>query len=254
MGTSDVRGTDIIHQPGYTQFVVHFERRSQVFHLPLVGRFNVYNALAAITLTRTLGVQIEVIQRGLLSVTAIPGRMERIDEGQAFLALVDFAHTPNALENVLNACRKMVSEGGRLIAVFGCAGLRDRDKRHMMPETAVKLADFSIFTAEDPRTESLDAILETMAHAARVAGVASKARPSSACRTAGRRSTEACQMARAGDVVIACGKGHEQSMAFGKIEYLPGMTAGRCARRSTGRRSRRCRRRQQHRPAVGIIR
>ncbi|MBK8031116.1 MAG: UDP-N-acetylmuramoyl-L-alanyl-D-glutamate--2,6-diaminopimelate ligase [Chloroflexi bacterium] len=214
---ADVRGTDIVHHPGYTQFVVHWDKRSALFHLPLVGRFNVYNALAAIAVTRALNLQIEVIQRGLLQVTGIPGRLERIDSGQDYIALVDFAHTPNALDKALSAARTLTT--GRVICVFGCAGLRDRDKRRMMPEIATRLADFSVFTAEDPRTEALDEILQTMADAATAAGGV-EGQTFSRVRDRGQALFEACQRAAAGDVVIACGKGHEQSMAFGKTEYL----------------------------------
>ncbi|MFN8448639.1 MAG: cyanophycin synthetase [Anaerolineae bacterium] len=132
--------------------------------------------------------------------------------------MVDFAHTPNALENALKAARKMVSEAGRLIVVFGCAGLRDRDKRRMMPEVAVRLADFTILTAEDPRTESLDAILDTMAQAA-TAGGGVEGETFARVPDRGEALSLACQMAKVGDVVIACGTGHEQSMAFDATEY-----------------------------------
>ena len=144
--------------------------------------------------------------------------MERIDAGQDFLALVDFAHTPNALDNALQACRPMVSDGGRLIVVFGSAGLRDRDKRRLMAEVAAKRADFTILTAEDPRTESLDDILATMAAAATSAGGV-EGETFIRVPDRGEALYVACQMARQGDVVIACGKGHEQSMAFGTTEY-----------------------------------
>ncbi len=214
---ADFRAKDIVYRPGYTQFVMRMQTQEKLMYLPLVGEFNVRNAVAAIAATRRLGVPVDSIQRGLNQVTAIPGRMERIDEGQDFLALVDFAHTPNALENALKAARKMVA-GGRLIVVFGCAGLRDLEKRRMMPQVAAQLADFTILTAEDPRTESLDDILETMAQASRAAyGVEGKT--FMRVRDRGEALYQACQMAHEGDVVIACGKGHEQSMAFGTTEY-----------------------------------
>jgi UDP-N-acetylmuramoyl-L-alanyl-D-glutamate--2,6-diaminopimelate ligase len=183
-----------------------------------VGQFNVLNTLAAISAAAVLRVSKPVIERGLLRVTAIPGRLERIDEGQDFLAIVDFAHTPNALKNVLQACRPMVGNGGRLIAVFGSAGLRDREKRRLMAEMAIQQADFTILTAEDPRTESLDEILQTMADAAAAAG---GVEGTNFIRVPDRGEAlyRACQMAHQGDVVIACGKGHEQSMAFGTTEY-----------------------------------
>lgn len=190
------------------------------FFTPLIGEFNVMNALAAITTTSWLlrYSGIRAMQRGIEAVTAISGRMERIDEGQDFLSLVDFAHTPNALENVLKACRKMLSEGGRVIAVIGSAGLRDREKRRLMAEVAARLADFTVLTAEDPRTESLDAILETMAQASIAAGGV-EGETFIRVPDRGEALYRACQMARKGDIVIACGKGHEQSMAFGTVEY-----------------------------------
>ncbi|MBE0699729.1 MAG: hypothetical protein IH586_22615, partial [Anaerolineaceae bacterium] len=136
--------------------------------------------------------------------------------GQSFLALVDFAHTPNALEQALKSARQMVP--GRVIAVFGSAGLRDRQKRRMMAEVSAELADFTILTAEDPRTESLDAILEEMARGVESRGGV-EGKTFICIPDRGEAIRRAAQMARSGDLVIACGKGHEQSMCFGEIEY-----------------------------------
>jgi len=215
---ADLRVTDVIYRPDFTQFVLRYDGKTKLMYLPLVGAFNVSNALAALGAARAVGVLMDTIQRGLMRVSAIPGRLERLDAGQDYLALVDFAHTPNALQNALDAVRLVVGTGGRLIVVFGCAGLRDREKRRMMPEIAIKSADFSIFTAEDPRTDSLDAILATMAEAAVSAG---GVEDETFIRVPDRGQAlyRACAMARTGDVVIACGKGHEQSMAFGTSEY-----------------------------------
>jgi UDP-N-acetylmuramoyl-L-alanyl-D-glutamate--2,6-diaminopimelate ligase len=142
--------------------------------------------------------------------------MERVELGQGFLALVDFAHTPNALRRALETARSLT--GGRVIAVFGAAGLRDRAKRGMMGETSARLADFTLLTAEDPRTESLDEILAEMAAGAEAGGGREGA---SFWRVPDRGEAirRAVQMASPGDVVLACGKGHEQSMAFGEVEY-----------------------------------
>ncbi len=218
---ADFRASDLVFRPQYTQFVLRFagHENGELMYLPLAGDFNVMNALAAISVTRgALNIPIDIVQKGLLNVNQISGRLERIDEGQPFVALVDFAHTPNALQNALKAARSMVGQGGRVIVVFGCAGLRDREKRRMMPATSTQLADLSIFTAEDPRTESLDDILATMAQAAiKAGGVEGKTFIRVPDR--GEALYQACQRARAGDVVIACGKGHEQSMAFGTVEY-----------------------------------
>jgi UDP-N-acetylmuramoyl-L-alanyl-D-glutamate--2,6-diaminopimelate ligase len=214
----DFKAADVIYRPEATQFALHHDNQTTLMQMALVGAFNVANGLAAISAARACGVPMAMIQRGLMDVTAIPGRLERIDAGQDYLALVDFAHTPNALRNALTAARGMVGQAGRVIVVFGCAGLRDREKRQMMPELAIQLADRSIFTAEDPRTESLDAILETMTAAARAAG-GIEGEHFWRVLDRGRALLAACEMARAGDVVIACGKGHEQSMAFGTTEY-----------------------------------
>lgn len=184
----------------------------------LVGDFNVMNITAAVTTASLLNVPYPQIEKGIAEVKAIPGRMERIDEGQNFTAIVDFAHTPNALENALKAAKSMLPEGKRLIAVFGSAGLRDREKRRMMAEVSARTADFTVLTAEDPRTESLDGILELMAQGCiSQGGVEGKTFIRVPDR--GEALFRACQMAEAGDIVIACGKGHEQSMCFGTIEY-----------------------------------
>ena len=218
---ADFRAVDIAHEAGQTRFEVEsalFSGGRAAFETFLAGDFNVANALAAIATATALGASLDQARAGLQQVAAVSGRMQRIDAGQDFIALVDFAHTPNALRNALAAARGMAGAGGRVIAVFGSAGLRDRDKRRLMAEAATELADFSILTAEDPRTESLDAILETMAQAAtRVGGVEGQTFVRVPDR--GQALLRACQTARPGDVVIVCGKGHEQSMAFGAVEY-----------------------------------
>jgi UDP-N-acetylmuramoyl-L-alanyl-D-glutamate--2,6-diaminopimelate ligase len=196
---------------------------------PLVGAFNVTNILAAIaTAMIGLGIDGEKVAKGISTMAGIPGRMERIDLGQRFTAVVDFAHTPNALRVALTAARTELKDieekpsgrrkGGRLIAVFGSAGLRDKEKRRMMAETAIELADVSIFTAEDPRTESLEGILNEMkAGALSKGGVEGKTFHCIPDR--GEAIRFACQAANPGDTVMVCGKGHEQSMCFGEVEY-----------------------------------
>ena len=215
---ADVRAREIEFGPASTRFVLELREETVAVELSLVGAYNVSNALAAAAAALALDVPVAAIVEGLGAMEGVPGRMERIDEGQDFLAIVDFAHTPNALKNALAAARKMTGEGGRVIVVFGSAGLRDREKRVLMGQIAGELADRVIVTAEDPRTEPLNEIIEASVEAARSAGKVI-GQDLWAIPDRGRAILKACQMARPGDVVIACGKGHEQSMCFGTTEY-----------------------------------
>ena len=183
----------------------------------LIGEYNVLNCLAAAAVCRSgLGLSWQVIEDGIRNLPGIPGRMESFDLGQDFQVLVDFAHTPNALEKALSAGRNITS--GKVIAVFGSAGLRDQEKRRLMAEVSAEQADLTILTAEDPRTESLDGILAEMA-----AGV--EARGGVEDETywripdRGNAIRFAMQLSNPGDLVIVCGKGHEKSMCFGEIEH-----------------------------------
>jgi UDP-N-acetylmuramoyl-L-alanyl-D-glutamate--2,6-diaminopimelate ligase len=164
-----------------------------------------------------LGIKPEIAAQGIASLDGIPGRMELIDLGQDFTAVVDFAHTPNALKVTLEAGRMMTK--GKVIAVFGSAGLRDKEKRRMMAETSAELADLSVLTAEDPRTESLDGILDEMAAGARSRG-GREGETFWRVPDRGEALKLAIRLARQGDILLSCGKGHEQSMCFGRREYL----------------------------------
>lgn len=211
---ADCRAENVELRPDGASFTVGSAR----FDLQLVGAFNVYNALAAIAITRALGVNYKHIYEGLAAVQQVSGRMQALDEGQDFIAMVDFAHTPNALKVALEAARTLIAPDKRVIAVFGCAGLRDVQKRRMMAETSARSADLTIMTAEDPRTESLEAILQIMADAA-VSQGGVEGKTFFRVPDRGEALYRACQMAQPGDIVIACGKGHEQSMCFGTVEY-----------------------------------
>ena len=183
---------------------------------PLVGRYNVYNILAAIAVAYALGIAPDAIQRGVGAMSGVPGRMERIDLGQPFTVIVDFAHTPNALANALRTVRELTS--GRIIVVFGCAGLRDRAKRPWMGEVAGKLADVVVLTAEDPRTEPLEAIIEEIAIGCRQAGCI-EGQNLFRIADRGQAIATALRQAQPGDLVIITGKGHERSMCFGTVEH-----------------------------------
>ena len=217
-GGAYVRAVDLEYSPSG----IHFVAKSRDFSVPvsskLVGAYNVSNCLAALTATvYGLKIKPEIATQGIAALEGIPGRMERIDMGQNFTAIVDFAHTPNALKVALEAGRTMTN--GRVISVFGSAGLRDKEKRRMMAEISAELADLSVLTAEDPRTESLDGILEEMAAGARSKG-GREGETFWRIPDRGEAIKFALNLARPGDIVLSCGKGHEQSMCFGTREHL----------------------------------
>jgi len=214
---SDYRADRIEHEKYGLSFEAHFHGKMVHIRCGLVGAYNVSNCLAAIaTAVDGLGIETEPAIQGIAAFKGIPGRMERVDMDQDFQAIVDFAHTPNALNQALTAAREMTS--GRVIAVFGSAGLRDRAKRRMMAEISAQLADITILTAEDPRTESLNEILVEMAKGMMAKGGVERR---SFWRVPDRREAIrfAVNLATAKDLVIILGKGHEQSMCFGEIEF-----------------------------------
>lgn len=213
----DVSAGQIHYLADCTEFTVHrWGGPAFPVRTVLIGEFNVYNLLCATTAALALDIPVAAIQDGIAALGGVLGRMQRMEGGQDFLAVVDFAHTPVSLERALTTLRPLVGAGGRLIAVFGSAGLRDKEKRTLMGRVSGRLADFTVITAEDPRTESLDDICQTIAR-----GVAEFAPRERYVIVPDR--TEAIRfavgMARAGDVVGAFGKGHERSMCFGETEY-----------------------------------
>ncbi len=216
--SADVHAEEVKYSSSGIEFTAASKDYRVATRSNLVGAYNVSNCLAALTATiYGLGIDPQVAAQGIASLEGIPGRMEQIHMGQNFTAIVDFAHTPNALKVTLEAGRKMTQ--GRVISIFGSAGLRDKEKRRMMAETSIELADLSILTAEDPRTESLDGILEEMATGARSKG-GREGETFWRIADRGEAIRFALRLAKGGDIVLACGKGHEQSMCFGKTEHL----------------------------------
>jgi UDP-N-acetylmuramoyl-L-alanyl-D-glutamate--2,6-diaminopimelate ligase len=184
--------------------------------LPLPGLFNVSNALGALGAAQALGVEMRAAAASLASAPSVPGRFEPVQEGQGFSVLVDYAHTPDSLENVLVAARELLAEtgGGRLVCVFGAGGDRDRDKRPLMGEAARRLADHVVVTSDNPRSEDpaaiIAAIVEGTERAGR-SGAGSELEIEPDRRAAIGR---AVKLARAGDIVLIAGKGHEQGQEF----------------------------------------
>jgi len=214
---ADVRAVSIDSTlEGLSFHIIGSAGRKQI-QSSLYGSYNVFNILAAYAVTvEGMGLDPVLTAEAIADMDCIPGRMERIDLGQDFTAIVDFAHTPNALENALLSARGLTD--GNIIAVFGSAGLRDQAKRNMMSRVSARLADITILTAEDPRTESLDRILEDMAAGAEDEG-AQPGKNLLCVADRGDAIRKAVAIARPGDLVISCGKGHEQSMCFGETEY-----------------------------------
>lgn len=231
---ADVTAADIAYTKSKTWFELRFaeplgrfngKTKPQImdFAVPgfchLLGEFNLYNMLATVSVARVLQVSPEAIQESLKTIYTVKGRMERVTGGQEFIVVIDFAHTPNSLKKAIDTGRKMVKEHkGRVITVFGCAGKRDVEKRRLMAEISAKDADLTILTAEDPRTESLDDILETMAAGCRNKG-GSEGETFWRIPDRGQAIYFALSIAQKQDIVMVCGKGHEQSMCFGTTEY-----------------------------------
>ncbi|MBT3337879.1 MAG: UDP-N-acetylmuramoyl-L-alanyl-D-glutamate--2,6-diaminopimelate ligase [Anaerolineae bacterium] len=215
--SASARAENIRYLPSGIKFDIVTEKLRVAIKTNLVGGYNISNILAAFSATVFgLGVDPKVAARGIAALEGIPGRMERIDKGQDFSVIVDFAHTPFALKAAIESGREMTK--GRVIALFGSAGLRDREKRRMMAEYSAELADLTVLTAEDPRTESLDDILEEMKIGAELRGGVEN-ETFWRVHDRGEAIHFALTLAQPGDMVLVCGKGHEQSMCFGETEY-----------------------------------
>jgi UDP-N-acetylmuramoyl-L-alanyl-D-glutamate--2,6-diaminopimelate ligase len=202
-----VRAERLVVTPRGTQFVITWPEGRTSLVLPLLGRFNVSNALAAFAVGLSRGVPAETMRQALESAPGVPGRFEAVDEGQPFAVIVDYAHTPDSLEQVLRLAGGIGS--GRRIVVFGCGGDRDRTKRPIMGKIGTTLADYAVFTSDNPRSEDPLAILREIE--------AGAAGARNYCTEADRRKAieQAIGLARPGDVVVIAGKGHETYQIVG---------------------------------------
>jgi UDP-N-acetylmuramoyl-L-alanyl-D-glutamate--2,6-diaminopimelate ligase len=208
---ADYRAEDLRTGLSGSSFTVQTPDGPLPLNSPLRGEFNVYNVVGALAAARALGVDSGVCAEAIATAGQVPGRFETVDEGQPFTVLVDYAHTPDSLENVLAAARPLTS--ARLRVVFGCGGDRDRGKRPLMGEIARRLADDVIVTSDNPRSEDPEAIIDEILEGA----------GSDVAHDADREAAIARAIGEAGpgDVVVIAGKGHEQGQEFAGGRKIP---------------------------------
>jgi UDP-N-acetylmuramoyl-L-alanyl-D-glutamate--2,6-diaminopimelate ligase len=205
---ADLRATEVSLSLGGTRFRVKTPAGDLVVESPLLGRFNVENLLAALGASLALGLPAAAVLRGLQSVTGVPGRLERVTAGQDFAVIVDYAHTDDALKNLLETVRELRPR--RIITVFGCGGDRDRTKRPLMGAVASRSSDVVIVTSDNPRSEPPESIVAEI-----VRGM-NGGRGAERHVIVDRRDAiaKAIELAAPGDAVVIAGKGHETSQAL----------------------------------------
>jgi UDP-N-acetylmuramoyl-L-alanyl-D-glutamate--2,6-diaminopimelate ligase len=213
--SADVTARDVDFDASGSRFVCVTSGDEIEVRTPLPGDFNVANALAALGVVHALGFDLREAAAALATSEQVPGRFESIDEGQPFAVVVDYAHTPDSLENVLNAARRVTQ--ARLISVFGCGGDRDRDKRPLMGRAGAELSDVAVVTSDNPRSEDPAAIIGQIE-----AGIDASA-PAEVIVEQDRREAIALALGRAGegDTVVIAGKGHEQGQEFEDGRKVP---------------------------------
>ncbi|MBA4601166.1 UDP-N-acetylmuramoyl-L-alanyl-D-glutamate--2,6-diaminopimelate ligase [Thermoactinomyces mirandus] len=210
---ADVRAENIRFFSSGTSFTLKTYRGEVPVRLKLVGKFNVYNVLAAVSVALVEGMDLQQIRSGLSGIKGVTGRFEPVDLGQSFSVLVDYAHTPDSLENVLATIREFAR--GRVLCLVGCGGDRDRSKRPIMADIAVKYSDYAIFTSDNPRTEDPIAILDDM-----LTGVQSCPKERYAVISDRRQAIhEAVRKAEPEDVILIAGKGHETYQEINGVRH-----------------------------------
>jgi UDP-N-acetylmuramoyl-L-alanyl-D-glutamate--2,6-diaminopimelate ligase len=210
---ADIRVLEYRCQSGSADLLLGTPAGHRNFHLKLIGRPNAYNVMAATGAALCLGMDVETIQAGIEALTGVPGRMETVDAGQDFTVIVDYAHSPDSLDNLLQTISQLPHR--RLITVFGCGGSRDKTKRPVMGEIAARASDFVIATSDNPRAEDPAGILKEIEPGLQKGPAPFKIEPD-------RRTAidAALSMAQAGDVVAIAGKGHENYQIIGS-QVLP---------------------------------
>lgn len=213
---ADLRALDLAFDAAGSRFRLAGPEGEVEVELPLPGRFNVENALCAIGCVTALGIPLVDAATGLADAQRVPGRFEPVDEDQPFAVLVDYAHTPDSLENVLVSARQVTAAEAQLICVFGCGGDRDRDKRPLMGEIAERLADLTVVTSDNPRSEQPGTIIAEIRAGMGTGGSRIEIE-------ADRRAAIALALGQAGpgDTVVIAGKGHEQGQEFEHGRKIP---------------------------------
>jgi len=216
---ADYRAVDVVTGVDGARLRLITPAGERSLSLGLRGRFNVANALGALATTHALGGDLDTLAGALARGVQVPGRFQSVDEGQDFAVLVDYAHTPDSLANVLRAARELTSQ--RVVCVFGAGGDRDRTKRPLMGEFAAQLSEVPIVTSDNPRSEAPEAIITEIMEGARASD-----RPAAAeaiREVVDRREAieQAVALARRGDVLVIAGKGHEQGQEFARGEKHP---------------------------------
>lgn len=200
---ADLKASDIIVTDSSVSFTMSYEGCSEPVRIGIGGAFNVYNGLSAAGAALALGLDLKTIADGLGKASGAPGRFESVECGQDFGVVVDYAHTPDELENVLKTARDLTK--GRLITVFGCGGDRDRGKRPIMGGIGADIADFAVITSDNPRSEDPNAIIQEI-----LAGIPNDKMSKVGVEPDRRMAIEkAIKLARPGDLVVLAGKGHE---------------------------------------------
>jgi UDP-N-acetylmuramoyl-L-alanyl-D-glutamate--2,6-diaminopimelate ligase len=211
--TADIHVVEFHSQPDRSELILATPAGMCEFHLHLIGRPNASNIMAATGAALSLGLSLDEIRKGVEALTGVPGRLETVNAGQDFSVIVDYAHTPDALENLLKTILQLPHE--RIITVFGCGGDRDRTKRPIMGEIAVGMSDFVIATSDNPRSEDPLDILKEIESGMKKGSAYYRMLPD-------RRQAigAAISMARKGDALVIAGKGHEDYQIIGK-DTLP---------------------------------
>ncbi|MFH0827851.1 MAG: UDP-N-acetylmuramoyl-L-alanyl-D-glutamate--2,6-diaminopimelate ligase [Candidatus Omnitrophota bacterium] len=201
----DVRAVNLNLSLASSEFLLRTEKGAEKFKIGLIGRHNIYNVLAVFSWAVALGLDLEKAKNALEEFTSVPGRLERFDSSKGFIVFVDYAHTEDALQNVLSALKQI--HRGRIIVVFGCGGERDKSKRPKMGSVVSRLADYAIITNDNPRSEDPEEIIKN---------IKSGFTKDNFCVIFDRMEAirEALLLAKQGDIVLVAGKGHEDYQVF----------------------------------------